>query len=151
MSITSSWETKILMFPCLFWSYFSFQPISRDKRYQVILLLRTWNVHDWWPRLLINFLNYGSRLYIFLPILYMLIQNSEILLLAAKPQFLLYFSIYIIFMQNNGRNPLLKYKLFVRSIPNISNNLLCWFNQTIRKCISLSIHTVIKLKDKYSN
>lgn len=36
--------------------------------------------------------------YSFLPILYMLIQNSETLVLAAKPQFLLYFTIYIIFM-----------------------------------------------------
>jgi len=36
--------------------------------------------------------------YIFLPILDKIIPNSETLVVSAKQQFLLYFSIYIIFM-----------------------------------------------------
>lgn len=63
--------------------------------------------------------------YIILPALHIIIQSSEALVLPAKPRVLLCFSIYIIFMLNSGRNTLSKYELFLRSIPNISGNLLC--------------------------
>lgn len=44
--------------------------------------------------------------YIILPALYIIIQNSEALVLPTKPRILLWFSIYIIFMLNSGRNTL---------------------------------------------
>lgn len=49
---------------------------------------------------------------IFLPVVYMLMQNSKISALAAKPR-LLFFSIYIILMKNSVRNTFLRIIIFL--------------------------------------